>query len=312
MPTRIIYQPFINPVKFTKEVPDEVGQYRSKHIDDWQFTDTIHDFEQRVCFSQYWQLNDTIKLQYKSNYAPMTLELYRATDDARMHSVSFSQVRQDYFQPEFFIYEVSLSLQAFAEGEYYFKIKVGSPVNLTLTSELQIFSERIENSLLLEYLHRKFYCDVFFETGFAPSIRIPGIMKPKAPASKDNVYEDQELNMTMLKSQPYCLWTLSIGSSEGIPPWLVKRLNAILGCSSLKIDGRFYTKNEGAKLDENAQEFYPMAGYSIELREMLNRSSVIYEDEVVIEGKMAVVIVADSKGFANQASGSNYFVTDVQ
>lgn len=312
MPILRLYQPFLNPVQFTKITPDEIPQYVSRHLDDWQFADTIHDFEQRVCWRQGWQTSDSIRLQFQSNYSPLNLKLIRAEDDVVMYDVNLAVVRTNMDDPDYKIYQADVALNPYPTGFYYLKLTIGIGGVLTLVSNIFEISVICENSLLLEYQHRKYYADVFFETGFSPSIRIPAILKMKPPGSIDTIYEDQEANMEMLKSVPYQLWTLSIGP-EGIPPAQIKRLNFMLGCSSTRLDGRYYTKNEGAKLDENTVEFYPMSGWSIELREKLNRSSVIYENEIVVDGTIAVVANVDSKGFSpNDAGGSVYQVEDIQ
>jgi hypothetical protein len=312
MPTLRLYQPFLNPVQFTKITPDEIPQYVSRHLDDWQFPDTILDFEQRVCWRQGWQTSDSIRLQFQSNYSPLNLKLIRAQDEVVMYDVNLAVVRTNMDDPDYKIYQADVALNPYPVGFYYLKLSVGIGGVLTLVSNVFEISIICENSLLLEYQHRKYYADVFFETGFSPSIRIPAILKMKPPGSIDTIYEDQEANMEMLKSVPYQLWTLSIGP-EGIPPAQIKRLNFMLGCSNMRLDGRYYTKNEGAKLDENTVEFYPMSGWSIELREKLNRSSVIYENEIVVDGTIAVVANVDSKGFSpNDAGGSVYQVEDIQ
>lgn len=309
MPT--LKQPYLLPIKFTLINPVEIPQYVSKHMDDWLFVETILPWQQKVTGLQQWQINDTVKLQFQSDYGPINLNLYRC-DGSRVHTVSVAQVRQNADFPSFFIYEVSLSFQAFTAGQYYFTVTCGNPVGLTLVSEPFKLSERVENTLLLEYWHRVYKDDVFFETGIQFSVRLPGLIKFKQPKSRDTIYEDQEANMEMLKSVGYDLWELRLGLSAGIPPWLIRRVRDMLGCSTVKIDGRLYTKNEGAEFEETAQENYPMSGWIIEMREKLKRSSVIIETDSNVVGEFVVVISADSKGFGDQDAGSNYLVTDVE
>jgi hypothetical protein len=312
MPTLRFYQPYLNPVQFTKVTPDTIAQYVSRHLDDWQFGDTILDFEQKVCYKRRWQTTDSIRLQFQSNYSPVNLKLIRATDDVVLYDVNLAAVRTNMDDPDYKIYQGDVALNPFPVGYYYLKLSIGVGAVLILVSDVFEISVFCENTLLLEYQHRKYYADVFFETGFSPSFRIPAILKPKPPGSIDTIYEDQEANLEMLKSVPYQLWNLSIGP-EGIPPVDIKRISFMLGCSSLRIDGRYYTKNDGAKLEEKSEEFYPMSGWSIELREKLNRSSVIYENEIVIDSTIVVVANVDSKGFSpNDQGGSVYQVEDIQ
>jgi hypothetical protein len=309
MPT--LYRPFLNPVKFTKLVPDAIPQYVSKHMDDYLFAETIFGWEQEVHGFQLWQINDTIKLQFQSTYGPITLSLYSCTG-IRLHTVSVDQVRQNYDFPTRYIYEVSLSMQAFLAGTYYLQLECGNPVIETFVSEPFKLSELIENTLLLEYKHRVYKDDVFFETGFAPSIRIPGVLPLKEVGSIDTVYEDQESNLEMIKSVGYEIYQLNVGLTYGIPPWMIKRLNRMLGCSTTKLDGRLYTKPEGAKFERNVIEDYPLSGWAIDVREKLQRNSTISENESQVNGEFAVAIVSDTKGFGSQDAGSNYLITDVQ
>jgi hypothetical protein len=313
MPTLRLYQPFLNPVHFTKMTPDQVPQYLSKHMDDWQFPDTILPWEQRVCFHQCWQTSDSIRLQFMSNYSPLNLKLIRYADDVVVYDVNLAQVLQNMDDPTYYIYQADVALNPFPAGYYYLKLTVGSGGVLILVSGIMEISEIIENTLLLGYQHRRYRADTFFETGFAPTFRIHGTLKMKEPRSIDTVYEDQEANLEMIKSVPYQVMNLSIGGSEGIPSWVIKRINFMLGCSSFRVDGRYYTKNESAKLEESTEEFYPMSGWSIEMREKLNRSSIIYENELVVDGSIVVVANVDSKGFApNDSGGSVYQVEDIQ
>lgn len=277
-----------------------------------RFPTTIQKWEQRVCFWHGWQLNDTIKIQLTANYSPISLSLYRASDGVKLITIPFSQVRMNVDIPGHFIYETSLELSAFMSGEYYFEIEAGSPVALTLISELIIFSELIENSLLLQYRHRRFYGDVVFETGFYPSMRIPGSIRYKSPSSRDTSFEDQPANLTMIKSIPFRVCELSVGSSEGVPNWMIDKINHILGCDDIKIDGIQYTKSDGAKFEEFSEADYPMRGWRIELREKLNRSSIVYENQVQQADEFSVIIVANSKGFGADTGGSNFLITDIQ
>lgn len=300
---------FLNPVKFTKLVPDQVAQYVSKHMDDWPFVSTIYKWEQATHYCQPWQLSDNIRLQLQSNSGPINLKVVNQ-DEVAVHDVNFVQKQQNDDDATLFIYEIDLALSIFSEGGYYLKISIGNPVSVVYVSEPLVFSELIENTVTLEFKHWRFYQDIVFETGFSPSIRIPATLKPKSFASKDTIYEDQPLNLTMVKSVPYRIWELSIGGARGIPDYLADKLNRVFGCSTLKIDGKLYTKNEGAKLEPSDLENYPMRGWTIELREKLNRSSRIFVDDVAVDQNAYTIVTVDTKGFGTMPGGPA-FVEDV-
>lgn len=306
-----LYTPFINPVKLHEASPLEVAQYRTKFMHAVAYFDTLDPWQERQRYYQPWQLSDTIRLQVISNYAPLSVKLIDA--DGKVHfQDNMTQIRENVYDPGMFIYEISISLAVIAEGWYYLQLECGNPLALTLVSEPMCVKETHENSLLLEYTNRRYYADMVFETGFSPSIRVLGKLRFKSPASKDTYYEDQVLNMTQLSSVPFRLYDLVLGDSFGIPDYLIDILNRILGCSSILIDGVYFTKNEGAKLEEKAVEDYPLRGWTVELRETLNRHSRYYENDVAQDQTAAVVLNVDSKGFGNDTGGTVYQLTDIQ
>lgn len=308
----MILVPFINSIRYTKLVPDMVPQYLSKHMDDWRFPDTIKPWEQPAYYCQPWVYSDSIRQQVQSDVGPLRLRLYDYTGKVWFDD-NFLQMQASLNMPDMFIYQSDLALSVVTvPGLYYLRLDIGSPVGSTWISDDLYIAPGIDDTLLFEFTNSRFYCDTIFENGFSPRVRTYGRLKPKAPASRDNVYEDQVLNMTMLNSKPYRLWELQLSAASGIPPWFIHKLNWVLGCDDLKIDGRAYTKNEGAKLEESAVPGYPMFGYTIEMREKLNRSSMVIEDDSAQFDVAAVVANTDSKGFGQDDSGGSvYQIIDV-
>ncbi len=56
---------------------------------------------------------------------------------------------------------------------------------------------------------------------------------------------------------------------------------------------------------------YPKRGWAVELRERYNRRSRTYENNVPLNGTVAIAVNVDSKGFGNNNSGSQTIVIDV-
>lgn len=296
--------PFLLPLSFTKKEPAEIPQYVSRFYDQYRFKDTIRDFEQRVCYHQKWMMDDSIRLQLISNYGPVTITL----KDRRGFTVgtpfTFTTMQEDQFRPGYFIRQLEIDLADFEPGMYYWQLQIGgSDVWVT---EPQEFLDNLPNSLYYEYSHYERRGDVIFQTGIVMSLRVESIIKHKAAGSRDTVYEDQELNQVMIKSTPYRLYDLIIGNAKGIPPWLANKLAWVLGCSELRLDGRYYTKNEGAELEIVQTDLYPMSGYVIEMRDRYNRTGVEYEDDVQIVGKNSMMAVIDTKGFGMDDSGGDF------
>jgi len=305
----MVILPFINPIKYTKLTPDEIPQYVSRHYDDWPFADTIQPWEQEAFFCQPWQYSDSIRQQIQSDVGPVRIRIYDA-QGGLWYDDNFQQMQQSLNMPEMFIHQSDIALNIITQpGVYYIRLDAG--IN-SWVSEFLYISQTIENTLHLAFSNSKFYGDTLFETGYQPSIRIYGRLKPKAPQARDTIYEDQILNSTILDSKPYRLFELQLSAPTGIPPYFINKLNWILGCSNLQIDGRYYTKNEGSKLEEVSFPNYPMSGYTIEMREKLNRSSELYETGSPITGVAVVVANTDSKGFGQDDSGGSvYQILDV-
>lgn len=115
----------------------------------------------------------------------------------------------------------------------------------------------------------------------------------------------------MINSVPFDVFKFILGGWKGVPPWLIKKVNRIFGCSTLSLDGRLYTKEDGAAFEPNSLDGYPMSGWSINLREKLNRDSVVTENDVVIEGIAAAGILIDVKGFGMQNDDGGNLYTEI-
>lgn len=299
----ILIQPYINPARFVKLTPIQIPQYVSKFLDDWLASEIIHDYEQRKCYVQKWLNDDSIRLQFISNYGPLTLRLMDR-QGVEIYSTPFETRQQDFFRPGYYIRQIELDLAPFEPGYCYLKIDAAG-LDPWVSEPFEIV-ETFANSLYVEYSHPDYYQGVYFNSPFSPAIRIPAVLDYSKPGMKSTIYEDQNLNETMVKAVPFRLWTLTLGDAHGIPPFLIDKIDRIFGCPDLQIDGRFFTKNEGAEWDKSTIDLYPFAGWNIELREKLNRATVQYEDDVVISGENNMMAVIDTKGFGVNDNGGDF------
>jgi hypothetical protein len=300
-----ILQPYLNPEKFVAVQPADVPQYISRHMDDWLFKNTQRSFEQPVNFLKPWLMDDSIRLQFTSNFVPLTLKLFTCKGK-EVYSLNIDTKQQDFFKPDFFIRQVELDLGSLNldAGEYYLRIPEASWI-----AEPFELLEEAENTCYLEYKNSNFYSGVNFNIPFAPAIRVPGILKYEKPGSRDVIYPDQDESETILSSVPYRVVKFILGGQRGVPPWMIDKVARIFGCDELKIDGRLYTKADGANWEPIGEiNGYPMSGWSIELREKLNRDSLIYENDVEIMGVAAAGLIVDTKGFGMDDETSNDYL----
>lgn len=307
----VLYDSFINPLKFHPLDNVQPAQYVSRFLDDWAFRRTIQPWEQKVCFLQPWGQFDAHKVQYTSNAAPIIFRLYDE-NGFLVHTQAMSTLQQDELRPTYFIRQIQVNLSAFAPGKYFYtrdiagSLMYSEPFEIKEIAQDGICLDDQDPTLYIEFSHYEPYQEIKFFAPFEGAIRIPAILRYKQPASKDNIYEDQRLNQTMINAVPYRIHELIIGGNYGVPPYFIDKISRILGCSDVKIDGRLFTKNTGAEFEPTILQDYPMRGWALELREKLNRDTVIIENDVIIEGVVAAALLIDNKGFGTNPGDTSY------
>jgi hypothetical protein len=302
--------PHLNPLQFYKELPDVSARFNTRDFDDWYFSDTILPWQQKVHWCQPWQLSDNLKLQLQSTISPVNLLLFNY-EGGLVDTIPFNQMQQSENDPELFIYQIDVDMSGYPQTSYYFQIQFGSnPVVLTLQSENINLSEKIENTILLEYTNPTFIGEMIFETGIQPSVRIPAVKKYKGPASKNTIFEDQVMDQSLVRSVNYRIWTLSIGGSKGIPDYFADNIDRYLSCKTVLIDGKYYTKVD-ASIEPNEVDNYPMRGWKIDMRERNNAGSRLYENNEAQNTKVAVMVNVDSKGFGADTGGNETAISNV-
>jgi hypothetical protein len=282
MPINRLIVPLINPVKFITLQADTIDKFRSRHFDDFFFMETIRTWQTRRQYVQPFQNSDRIILQFRSQLDPLLVSVIDI-DEMVYSSTLMTQGLADADDPTLFIYECSIPLSGYSEGLRFLRID-GGPMDADGNYSTSLISEPIhikpehKDTVHLKYTHYEFYNDLIFETGISPELRIRATLSLKSLSSKDTFFEDQVLDMTMIQSKPFRIYTLRIGGPSGIPDYLADIINRILGCQTLFIDGKPYAKSDGAKLEDNGSPNYPMRGWSVDLREAENVQSVDFKE----------------------------------
>jgi hypothetical protein len=316
MPTsNQIIQPEGNPVWFHELEPTLQDQYRSRHFEDFFYLETIYRWEQRREFLQPFQNSDSIRWQFQSQTAPLKYSLIDVEGRVWVEN-NMTDLLQNADDPAYRIYQADLSLAPYPEGVYFIKIECGAQ-NLDGTYPLVLISEPIsiaqvqKDTLYLGYKGTNYYGSFVWATGFSPFIRLRATLRLKSPSSKDTFFEDDEMGMTLLQSKPYKVWLLNVGGPSGIPDYLATILNWVVGCKTLFIDGKQYTKNEGAKLEEASQANFPMRAWKIELRYAQNRSAKTYENNQVSSQGITIIATEDARGFGLNDGNSSEQIIEV-
>lgn len=125
----------------------------------------------------------------------------------------------------------------------------------------------LEETTLIRYSHKSnnsAFDNIFWinDTQQVFEFRVEAGFKPEGYSShiSNEQYRNQMQEIEELYAVPYDVYTLTIGSSKGVPYWFAKHLNRILCLSMVEIDGTKYVRSEGSvpemtQVIENSQLF---------------------------------------------------------
>lgn len=301
-----IYIPFLNPVTFYEVNPTELPQYLTKHFDSYWQKEQLKDFETQVYYKQKWQTNDTIYLQFESNFAAIGVQLISCTQAVIIDQVA-TQERENLNMPGFYVYENTISLASVPEGTYFVKLILGDGTTVMISEPLQV-QETWPNTILFEYSNSTFHGDVIFETGIQFGFRCEAFITRLEPANERTSYRDQKMNPTVLKSVPYRKWKLEIGHFTGIPDWVIDKQNWIWSCDDVVVDGKSFAVADGGQFEENEiDKVYPFRTWTLNIQEGVNRYSKIVNPSINPNKKFIAIGLIDATLFGDlsENAGSN-------
>jgi hypothetical protein len=275
----MIIVPFINPLRYKEQ--GVTSSYQTKYFDKHFFEETIRPFEQVVSYRQPWQTNDRIHQQLFSDETAMSIEyINEDTGDVVVADV-FTAVSFNVLDGvTIYTYEHKQPLSIVGNGNFFARITAGARV-----LESNPFNICIDQpgTVSIKYSNSTFHEDVIWEFGIEMYLRVNGYVNHNMPKRFSNTYEDQVYNTTILKAVPYNTYTF-ITESEGMPTYMIDILNRIMTCDSTRYDGKYLTVPEGTDWEEKTEEYYPMRGWGIDLRESENAASLeLREGAVLIE-----------------------------
>jgi hypothetical protein len=304
-----LYYSNLNPIKFYLPSPDRT--YESRDIDDFEFFDSIPEWEEQLDYLQPWNNTDTFPIHFMADFGPHNI-LVKDLDGILITTIAVPAISTSQDDPTLKIFQANVSCSLIGNGEYRFYLESGITDKLILQSNRQDICTRHKHSLLLEYFHYQYHEGVVFETGVKFRFRVEGSNKYKTPASIGEDFEDQTLDDLTLDAKAYRIYELIIGDSYGVPPYVIDIVNLIFTCSDVKIDGKGFKKPIDNKWEPNEQDGYPLKGWKTELRQSVNRNTRIYDNNDPQNSKVSIAINADSKGFGKDTGGTNNIVIDVQ
>lgn len=264
---------------FSKALPIRLIEIKTF---DQRYQNKPFDLDDRQCYVQKFQTNDITKLQFLSDYPDFTFKIYDLETYKEALNIDPVDKQYNIKDQTFKVYEVEIDFNQLAEGDYYVEVVANGAIYQSEPINVAAFHP---NTIFFEYRNSYSKPGIIFYDGFVSSFRVEGGINQFTPSFQDESFIDQRYNNTLLSSVGYRVFTLYVGNAVGVPDWVADRINEILTCDTVKIDGVYYAKASGAKwtvngatpITENEKTF---AGYKIEITPVTNIGENVYVIEV--------------------------------
>ncbi|MDX1937615.1 MAG: hypothetical protein SFU21_10875 [Flavihumibacter sp.] len=294
MPTHYIEVSKANSFRWIPVDPPKDARHNFTHIDLGWFKETILKFETQTVYAAKFQQNDYAGLQVRSTLGPVYIKVLNCQGqqvyDFAVPTVATSILGQDWQTYEKLINFSSLlanDTQPLPEGEYYFLMIAGAGNSIaTLITEPVQIKQRWPETALLEFSHDVNDYDVAWETGIKMHVRVEAIITEMQPKRLRSSYEDQTQNITTLRSVPYRKFKLKVGGRRGVPPYMAEKINFALSCRNLVIEGLAMVPDEGAEIEMQYTEGWPLPTLAIDMREAKNT----YSSRILADGTNAPAV----------------------
>jgi len=315
--TVYLYLPKLQPGSFQqfRNVVPVNGEWDVTALRTKSFMDTIPGHEQQLEFCQKVNTGDELDFVFAvrngSGYTP-GCKVYYWNGRLLVDETSVLNLYATYTDPDSVVwdyYRVNIDTSAYPDGVYNVTIYAEDTEsnNVVWISEPIWVKTSHKDTAVIGYSNDKNDFDVIFSAlpeNFYFVLRVDGGWESNgfAPKAKDTIFMDEFYNSRLLDSVPYEVKTFTFGRSEGVPNWQAGIINRILACNITYIDGVRYVKADGAKLERNGTDLYPMAGWRIELMEYNTYSSqykqipkIIGHGVVAIGHETAIVLTAETE-----------------
>jgi len=240
------------------------------------FFNAIPEHEEQVCYTQKFCNADTIAFQLALPAGAIVDFDANLVGDNEVVQIPWESLTLD--DSEYDYFEFSKSLSGISEGIYQVELEVewNDGKKIYLVSEPMCIKPVHPDTILIHYSHSGNEFGLLFhpeEGDREYMIRVEGGFASDGflPGSKDVVYRDQPYNTVLLSSVPYATHKITFGDGRGIPNWLADKLNRILSCSEVKLNGEQYTRADGAKMEAVREKGIPLAAWTIELAKIENK-----------------------------------------
>lgn len=278
-------------------------RYQTIPFDDGLQIDQTLKFQHERYYAQKFTIIDTPTIQILSSYSNITAYLYKCCNNQNGCSNTIvlepSVVESESMITGILasIYECKIDLSLVGEGDYFLVIRYEEEEDIykEWVSETLNVKEQQIGTLCFEYTNSRNDFSMVFKKDqegietWTGRIRVESAILDFKPSSVDLIYVDQIHSTTQINGTAFRQWTLYVGGDGVIlPDYILDKINRILLCNQVSIDGKYYSKSEGAQWEENRNEGEQFSAQSITITETENRFKLKLDTSGITEDFMAI------------------------
>lgn len=259
------------------------SNYNHRHIDDDFAYRSLKSWESKTCYFQPWQQSDVIVLQWVGQEFAIggTINPYYVRIiDSKGKVIKSQQPTTPGLLGSDTLYNIKFGLWDVPEGRYYVQLKFQgyfSDLDTYMISEPIHVKQYHEDTMLLE--GKNSFNDqgvIWAYDQLQMQLRVHCALIELAPQNKSNVYNNQPMDATLISAIPYREFQLVFGQNgEYLPDWFGDKLNRFMSCDKLLIDGKGFTRKQGATLEPKRIEGYPLSKWSIPVNEASSANDIL-------------------------------------
>lgn len=253
-------------------------QYNSLNTDEGFYIENLKFYEDKNNYLQPYQQSDTIRLQWFSTDNTTANFTVQILDKQGKVYTNTTVTQETGTYNGMYLYTIKLYLYNIPEGNYFVRIRykhTGTTYSYVLFEPFNL-KQIQDNTVRIDYYNSYNDQSVVYPLNFKFQLRVKGCITDVTTESKFNVYENQPFDLEMVAGIPYRIYELTLGVGKGIPEWLSDKLERAFLCDQTYVDGKLYTRNEGAKIEAKKTVGNPLSQYTLKLRDRNNPYSSNY------------------------------------
>lgn len=293
-------------------------RYNFIHIDNDWFINQANFYVNKKNYFQKWQSNDIIPLQCITNgITSVTANIYQATPTVKnsasaklVATVTLIEDPESPLNPPYILLRGSIDITglALSAGNTYYVTGADASGNVYVISEgftvsapvTFIPGTQMPRLLLLEYSNSYNKQSTIFSNGFVGCLRVEGYIDQFTPEGSFTTYTDEPADIELLNAVPYETFKLNIAISDGIPDWVIRKIDRIMDLDTVLIDGKQFTKDGDSKWEVTTVQGWAKRYWSIKIRPAVNRDGVTYNPAGgVVDSDIIVTSMIDLAAFGN-------------